>query len=606
MMERLFAELRRRNVFRVAGVYAVIGWLLAQAAGVLENALTMPGWFDTVIVSALLLGFPVALVFAWAFELTPDGVKLTANVPAGESIAPKTGRRLDYAILAGLAAVVIVVIADRLTPERSGASAAAPAAASTEASIAVLPFADLSPARDQEYFADGVSEEILNVLAKAPGLAVASRTSSFAFKGQGTLGVPAIARQLGVRHVLEGSVRKSGGTLRITAQLIDAANDRHLWSEAYDRPLTAENVFAVQDEIARAIVAALSDVMKIDGAPAAAIKVEKATNDLSAYDLYLKARDLYQRRAKIDEAESLLAEAVARDPKFADAWALRAATASLFKEYVVTDLPYEEIGALVDDYADRALALDPDNARAIAARANFRFTAVWSLALKFDIAAGIDDLRRAVALDPRDSSAMNWLGMALFFVGDTEQAVDIFTSCAALDPYFGPCAENRYDVLFAVGRSEEAFSAYQDVLAKGISVGGWANFSLLSERGEKVAFMQAASHPGWLEGFRRQRDLYDAFRAPERDHADLIAEVRAFIRTRPKASINAPSYILLPIGDFDEPPYVLILWSPALTRYRRSPQFKAYIRNTGVYDYWRAHGFPSHCRPVGKDDFECR
>jgi uncharacterized membrane protein YhdT len=183
-MNRLFAELRRRNVFRVAGVYAVVGWLLAQVAATLEGAVGLPGWFDGMVVSLLLIGFPIAVILAWAFELTPEGVKRTAAVPNGESITPKTGKTLDYVIIVGLALVVIVVVADRLTPEKTQTVAAieqGTGAAPSDASIAVLPFADLSPAGDQEYFSDGISEEILNVLAKIEGLKVASRTSSFAF-----------------------------------------------------------------------------------------------------------------------------------------------------------------------------------------------------------------------------------------------------------------------------------------------------------------------------------------------------------------------------------------------------------------------------------------
>lgn len=611
-MNGFFSELRRRNVVRVAGVYAVVGWLLTQVSSTLENAIGLPAWFDGMVVALLLIGFPIALVFAWAFELTPEGVKLTADVPEGESIAPKTGRKLDYVIIGGLALVGAMIVADRMTPSFETRLAGAPQGADgapSPASIAVLPFADLSPAKDQEYFSDGIAEEILNVLAKIEGLEVASRTSSFAFKGQGTLGVPAIAADLKVRHVLEGSVRKSGETLRITAQLIDAKDDRHLWSETFDRPLTAENVFAVQDEIAAAIVAALGDAMQMPTA-AADVAVAKSTTDLSAYDLYLKARGFYQSRENIEEAEALLAEAVERDPNFADAWALRAATFSLFKEYVLTDRSYEDIGKLVDAYADRALALNPDNARAIAARANFRLTSTWGLALKYDISAILADLTRAVALDPRDSSAVNWLGMTRLLVGDTDAAMKTFEACAAFDPYFGPCAENYYDTLIVQGRYEEAFAQYQQVLAKGIVVSGWTNFSMLAHFNEKAAFLQATNHPAWLPDWRRHEELYEAFKRPDDNHADLIADIKEYLRVNPRRGLNTLSLLLIPIGDHDATPYPLTLWAPDNARFRRSLQFKAYIRATGVHDYWRAHGFPPQCKPIaakdgGKDDFEC-
>jgi tetratricopeptide (TPR) repeat protein len=442
------------------------------------------------------------------------------------------------------------------------------------------------------------------------GLEVASRTSSFAFKGQSTLGIPAIAKELRVRHVLEGSIRKAGDTLRITAQLIDAQDDRHLWSETYDRPLTAENVFAVQDEIAAAIVAALSDVMKMPAEAAAGVAIEKSTADLSAYDLFLKARAFYQRRENLVEAEALLGQAVERDPNFADAWALRAATVSLFKEYLATDRSYAEYGKLVDDYADRALALDPDNARAIAARANFQSTATWSLALKFDIGAIMVDLKRAIKLDPRDSSAVNWLGMNYALVGESDKALETFAACSAFDPYFGPCAENYYDVLVVKARYDEALTQYQSVLAKGIPISGWTNFEMLARLGQKTAFMQAANDPSWMPDWRRHDEIYDAFTRPGDDHSALVADIIEYLPSRTQNRFNPISSILIPIGGFDVTPYPVTLWAPSHAAYRRSPQFKAFIRNAGVDDYWRKHGFPPQCKPVvskdgGKDDFEC-
>ena len=641
----LFEELKRRHVFRVAGVYAVAGWLLAQAAIVLETSLKLPDWFDSVVVSFLLLGLPVALILAWAFEMTPEGVKLTANVAEGESIAPKTGRKLDYAILGGVALIAVMFVYDRMTPEpfvtppsaapqgeektlhpeerreasrhegrteeAATRSVAGVSKDAPDASIAVLPFADLSPAKDQEYFSDGMAEEILNVLAKVEGLTVAARTSSFAFRGQETLGIPAIAKELGVRHILEGSVRKSGDAIRITAQLIDSKSDAHLWSQTFDRKLTAENIFALQDEIAGAIVGALRDRIRLSpGTAAPAAEAAKPTTDLSAYDLYLQARALYQRREQIEEAEALLGKAVMRDPDFADAWALRAATASLFKEYVATDRSHDDIGKLVDAYAERALALDPDNARAIAARANFRITAAWSLAHKYDIAGIIADLKRAIALDPRDSSAVNWLGMTYAVVGDNDKALETFIACAEIDPLFGPCAENIYDLLVVEGRYDEALAQFQKVLAKGYTVGAWTNFGMLAHFNEKTAFMQAANNAEWLRGWRRQDEVYEAFKHPEADHSALIADLEEFLKGRLNRGVNNYSVLLIPIGAFDWPPYPIKLWGPDHARYRRSPQFKAYIRDSGVYDYWRKAGFPPQCTPRGPQnsenaDFEC-
>ena len=220
----LIAELRRRNMFRVAGLYAVTAWLLAQAAGVMESAIGLPDWFDGFVVATLLLGFPVALILAWAFEVTPDGMRRT--VPAGASEYDGLGKKrvLDLLILAGL--VLVAVVGDRMLGPTGGPRVAASEA---DRSIAVLPFADYSPARDQGYFADGIAEEVLNALAGTDGLRVASRTSAFTFRDQGA-SAQEVAGKLGVVHVLDGSVKKQGRTLRVTAQLVDSRTDEQVWS----------------------------------------------------------------------------------------------------------------------------------------------------------------------------------------------------------------------------------------------------------------------------------------------------------------------------------------------------------------------------------------
>jgi Flp pilus assembly protein TadD len=384
--------------------------------------------------------------------------------------------------------------------------------------------------------------------------------------------------------------------------LIDAEDDRHLWSEAYDRPLTAENVFAIQDEIARAIVAALSEVL--DAAPPRA-RTAAATTDLSAYDLYLEARALYQDRTQIERTEALLAQAVGRDPEFADAWALRAAVASLFGEYVKTDIPPNEIGRRVDEYALRARELDPENSLAFAAPPNFRMHATLNLVERYDIGGIIADLNKAVDLGPQDSSVRNWLGLTYLAVGAMERALETFTACTEVDPLFGPCAENLYDGLVALERYEEAWTLFQRVLSRGMKVGGWVNFSLLAHFDEKTAFMIAADHDQWLAGWRRQDEIYDAFKNPGADHSALAADLTEFVRDNPQINRQTIGILLIPVGAFDFRPYPTTLWAPDHARYRRSPQFHDYIVKSGTYDYWREHGFPPQCRPKGSDDFEC-
>ncbi len=346
-MGGLFQELRRRNIFRVAGVYAVAGWILAQVSATLENALNMPPWFDTMVVSLLLIGFPIAMILAWAFEMTPTGVKRTEGVSEGESIAPKTGRKLDYVIIAGLTLVAALVVwqglrnpsfearPDGLTPQDEVGKIADNIVPHPEAraqraskdanpnptvpaldkskSIAVLPFADFSSAQDQEWFADGLTEEILNALARTPDLLVTSRTSSFKFKNTEEE-IPAIARKLGVAHVLEGSVRRGGDRLRVTAQLIRAADGFHLWSENYDS--TSNDVIAIQEDMAVNIATALKTVMD----PVALAKMTRAgTRSVPAYEAYLQGLALAGGDLTFKDSYDAFEQARTLDPGFADA-----------------------------------------------------------------------------------------------------------------------------------------------------------------------------------------------------------------------------------------------------------------------------------------------
>jgi TolB-like protein len=290
-------ELKRRNVFRVAGVYTVVGWLLVQVAATVEEAIALPAWFDAVVLSFLVIVFPIALIFAWAFELTPDGIKRTAAVAPGESITPQTGSKLDvililsFLVFAGALLVPrflpsneVPVAGDAVADSQTGAEELPPGP--NDASIAVLPFADLSENSNREYFADGISEEILNVLAQAQGMKVAGRTSSFAFKGRNE-DLREIGRVLDVAHILEGSVRSQGDKVRVTAQLIQVSDGFHMWSATYDRDL--KDIFAVQDDIAQQILVAMKERLMVDEAP----KVAAATRtDINAYNLFLEARDL--------------------------------------------------------------------------------------------------------------------------------------------------------------------------------------------------------------------------------------------------------------------------------------------------------------------------
>jgi TolB-like protein len=279
-------ELKRRNVIRVAIAYAVAAWLLIEITATTFPILKLPDWSVTLVTVFVLIGFPLALIFAWAYELTPEGLKKEKDVDRSESITHITGRKLDFAIIAVLAIALVFFASTHQWGSETGNAETA------DKSIAVLAFADLSREGDQEYFSDGISEELLNVLAKIPGLRVAARTSSFQFKGENR-DIIDIGKQLNVAMVLEGSVRKADLQIRITAQLVDARSGFHLWSETYDRELA--NIFAVQDEISAAIVEALKEHLglQVEAAPR---MIAAANND--AHEAYLRGRHLVVQRTK--------------------------------------------------------------------------------------------------------------------------------------------------------------------------------------------------------------------------------------------------------------------------------------------------------------------
>ncbi len=611
---RLLAELKRRNVIRMAGLYLVGAWLLIQIAETLLPIFHTPDWVLQALVVLLALGFLPAMVFSWVFELTPDGLKRETEIDRSQSIANHTARKLDFAVIALLLAVAaLVVLRPNAPPDSTAAPSAVPLATPSppapadqpdQASIAVLPFADLSQAGDQGYFSDGIAEEILNVLARTQGLQVASRTSSFGFKGQESLGIPAIAEKLFVRHVLEGSVRRSGDTIRITAQLIDARVDRHLWSQTFDRPLTAENLFAIQDEIADAIVRALVQSLQIDGV--ADVAKSQPTADLTAYDLYLRARALFQARRSLDQAERLLAQALDLDPQFAQAWELRAAVVALTDEYHDTGVSPDELVQRGLEYAQRALALKPASALAMAVRANIRLDAATNLRGKQDFVAIIAELEQSLAIDPNSANALNWLSLAWATVGRLDQALATLRRCRAADPQFAPCAQNEYMTLYAVGEVEQAKAHLYAAMRGGVVTSQFVFLPLLAHLGDEAAFLFAINQSLWLPGWRRQGDVYQALRDPDADHSALVRELRVFLDTHEEVSGPYLGSVLVPLGIFDvATPTETMLWGPDFRTYRQSQNFKSMIRDSGVHAYWQTQGFPPNCKPLAADDFEC-
>ena len=369
---KLVSELKRRNVFRVAAAYVVTGWLVIQVA---ETILPAFGFGDAAIRNitiALAIGLVPTIILAWAFELTPDGLKQDKHVVRDESIAPQTGRKLDRVIMVALAVGVTYFGIDKfvLAPARDAARADQIAAQIDQAreagrsealiesfgdkSIAVLPFVNMSPDPEQAYFSDGISEELLNLLAKIPELRVISRSSAFAFKGK-DINIVEVGEQLNVAHVLEGSVRQSGDRLRVTAQLIEARTDSHLWSETYDRAMG--DIFGIQDDIAAMVV----DQLKLE---LLGEQPRSEPADPEAYRLFLQARYKAQLGTpeSLEDAIELYQQALEIDPDYVPAWD---ALAVAYDNQVAMGLRSMQEGSdLARAATEQALALDPDYAQA--------------------------------------------------------------------------------------------------------------------------------------------------------------------------------------------------------------------------------------------------
>ena len=459
----LIQELQRRNVFKVGAAYVVLTWLLAQATDVFLESFGAPDWVIKTVLMLLVIGFPLALFFAWAFELTPEGIKKEKDVDRSQSITAETGRKLDFTIIAILLLALGYFSFDKFVqvPARDAelAEAAAEAEAVQEAarpvekSIAVLPFVNMSDDAGNEYFSDGISEEILNSLAKIKQLKVAGRTSSFAFKGKNQ-DLRQIGETLGVEHILEGSVRKSGTKIRITAQLIQVEDGFHLWSEAYDRELT--DVFAIQDEIATAILVQLkAQLIGEDATP-----VTTARADTEAYELYLLAKQrMYQRTGPtIEAAAELLDRAIALDPQYAPAYAQRGIATLLLSEGQGSygEIPAEQASAQGKLYLDKALQLDNTLAEGWAGLGLYHTGATPPRADQ-----AIEALNKALTLNPNLINASNWLHNTLMQRGKPAEAHDIVMGMIDRDPLYRPGIRNAINNFINFGQQEQAW-AYLD------------------------------------------------------------------------------------------------------------------------------------------------
>jgi len=446
----LISELKRRNVFRMAVLYLVAAWLIMQVAEVLMSLAGMPVWAGRAILVVLAVGFPIAIVLSWLYEFTPDGVKLDKDIDPAESITRAPGRRLDFIVISLLAAAVIVFAYDKWWLRDD--ITLVPAAPN---SVAVLPFANLSDDPAQQYFSDGIAEELINTLARLPGLQVTARASSFQFAGPlAGVDVAEIARQLRVASLVMGSVRRAENTVRVTAKLVDAGDGVQMWSESFDRELT--DIFAIQDEITTAIAAALRVQLNLQGATE---NVVSRSASVDAYNLYLLGRYHFQKRTvfELEQAQRYFDNAIERDPNFAPAYNGLVDATLLLSDAAYGAVPVEQSMATALPLIEKSLELNPLLAETHASLGLMRMFERDNLASK---AA----LKRATELNPNLSQAFVWLYITYEQAVEPRNAFETLQHAFALDPLSPIVNTNMAAELWIRSRTEEALQAANRII----------------------------------------------------------------------------------------------------------------------------------------------
>ncbi len=478
------AELRRRSVFRVAAAYLVVGWLLTEVLTTILPTLGAPDWAARAVILIFAFGFIPAVILSWFYELTPDGIKRDHEVDHDDQASGKTRRKLDHIAVA--AAVVLIILVGLFSARQLSDDAAPFDVGVSNASVAVLPFINMSNDKDNEYFSDGLTETLLHMLTQIPDLKVAARTSSFAFKGK-NMSIREIARALEVAHVLEGSVQRAGDNVRITAQLIRADDGFHVWSESYDRNL--DDIFGIQDEIAEKVGYALSESLLGTGADGKMAGL--ATTNPDAYDLYMQARKerVTYSYGGLTAAEDLLKGALLIDPDFLDA---KTELATSYFHQVETGLmnagdAYAEIIAITD----QVLAARPDDpvakSASIFARAAIR-TAEGDTSAASEL---VRDLEAIVAIAPKEIQPRVLLVRAYQGLQQNDKAVPVLKDALRQDPFNPTIHYELGTVYMRLQQWDDARAALEKSLEiEPAQPNAYSNLGLLSlESGDGVDFV---------------------------------------------------------------------------------------------------------------------
>jgi adenylate cyclase len=620
----LLAELKRRKVVRVAVVYAATAFAVLQAAEIMLPRMGVPEWGVSLVIALIVLGFPLALVLGWALEVTPEGIRRTEAAPAetSDAAAPALlGKRTVFAS-AVLVAVGVGLGAgwllkpgapgqeEAITPVAGAASdTTAPAVAGpTDNSIAVLPFLNMSPDPENAFFADGIAEELLNVLSRVEGLRVASRTSAFSFKGKDTP-IPEIARLLDVRHVLEGSVRRQGQRVRIAAQLIDSGTDGQLWSQVYDRELA--DIFAVQEEIAQAITGELKGILG-----QREVTVTAPTAQLEAYERFLRGRARFHQRRELPAAIDDLAMAVELDPQFAEAWVYLAAAQ-------VAAPSYESNPDFASAYAAAAVSLEqarrglPQHPMVLAVQG-------YLLEATGDLVGALEQSTGAAWMSTQDSTPIMWLGRSLLRFGYVNEAIATLERAERMDPRVGINLGHLAIAYLSAGQRELAEDRAKMALELGWPFGQWVVALDIAARGERErALPLLASSASEFRDVAIDEAgltaLLAAIRDPSQIDAYLAAKLSSQFRSDPLEEaigmgradllLDSVEHLREAGVDMRDLDYWLrSVWLPSTAALREDPRFFAFAEDFGLVRLWETRGYPPGCQRVsapGGDHLDC-
>jgi adenylate cyclase len=616
----LFNELKRRNVFKVAIAYLMLSWLILQMVNVLSPILMLPDLFARIVFMGLIVIFPITIVVTWAFELTPEGIKKTSTVTEEDSIRHSTGQKLNHAII-GFLVLVIGFQLWLIVDNSDTTSNDQPLQASK--SIAVLPFVDMSESGNQEYFSDGLSEELLNVLAKIPDLKVSGRTSSFAYKGKNQ-DIRMIGQALNVNTVLEGSVRKQGNKVRITAQLIRSEDGFHIWSETYDRELS--DIFVVQEEIANSIVSNMAISMDI---ALTHNLISTKTENMAAYDAYLEGRMLISKRTSksINQAIKLLNDAVLKEENYAPLWGTLAQAYTLGYYYSSTGSTLDGI-YLGEMAARKALQIDPTSSSGHGALGDILKDQLhWELAENQYILA--------LEYEPKNVEVLEQYGQLLLRTGNLNKAINYLSMARELDP-LGP----NYNAVEGIARyglgERERGTELLDISVKlsqnashyipGSRLILGLDIDTVNNSQRFLSMMLDHNNSGEIQFFNPQlvslmadNEKLDQYLNVilshlEKNPEDLNKEnpFAGIIYAALAAKINNydVAHSFLEIEERNSLNYknndvLLYYWSRIFVPMRNMPRMKQLYINYGLVDYWNKNGWPANCRTIGDNDFEC-